>query len=1263
MKNTKFNRFLAMLLIIMTLFSTSSSVNAAGTSGSPYLFKPGNNIITVGEFNSGVWFKVEKTGVYRFNMMPNVKDYEWKYIITYGNSDNNQLSLAAVKQEAEGKDVYKIYSDEVPYILLVGGRPYKIKKSDAHDKNKLLKNNSNETYITINLSNPEEAENGKYYEAKENPINKLVEEERFQMQYYKSGGENTHNQSNYSTSVEVTGVLGKEGKADLIQQLLTGYLITGLGNGAMFLIGVVAGEPITIDKILFNEYSRIRLAFFEKDYIDPDTGQPDPDKVNPLLETSGIIGPDGILNKFYNRFTLIAVVAYVTMLLYMAVRIILSSTGKDMAKYKKLFADWVVGVMILFLFPYVIRYTIKINDAVVSYIGNLRKNVVSIEEPEIIDYPGGLAFPFSYVGSEGAAAQDYMAKMKENALETGKLMYVLCWFLMIKELVAFLIIYLKRVLTTLFLIVVFPLVTISYAIDKIADGKSQAFNTWMKEFILNVFLQTFHAINYVVIMGIIFAISADNFIFILIGLTYLSNGDKIMRGIFSHMKGGGAGTVKNIGESMLATAAVTSMLKSSVNTIKNTAKGMKNLSDKKLEFSNKSSKIDEKNTQDKWDQWNLGQGLNANGFSDINSPDADSEGDVSKAMSNALDSRSSEDKIQNSVGYLRQASVAGGATQQAYENQMKELKAKNPKKYDELMELMNYSDAVDGLQNLEQLSEAEINAHLDVIIRNRNKRGNFKKLNSILEKQGINEKVQDKLKETLDKRKLTPAKEAELNRLRKSIYTKEDAQAVDKMKEINAQAEKIANKQGELESKKSEISAKRAELEGKIAKLQNDLKTKRMRGVHKNQKKGQIAKYKAQIAELDKSTENIDKAISNLGNGQLSYEDRKKLYELSEEKNRAASERVNKNIDESTEKVAHDKVAETEKYKAIARAASNGMLSSVQQEVAEAQAVLDGSNSGQYSIQELWKANQIIKKAQSSTDEGVKKILEASANSADAKPEGFDQMLATMVLENQKKLEGTHEDIQKTLAQAIETIKEKSEEGGIYQHILDDAHMAVITNKNGEKVVAKVEEDSLQRMISGIAEIREEAMEENRAVLGNEITDDESLRMMKSERFADALSIGAELVDVAVKPLSFVASTGAGLMLKGASPDSGMSEVMGTAMLAGNAVDKATGAVTHTVINTVDAVANRAYGIVDSARKGDLNVKKFASTVLYGDDNMQGVETRNRKIENASTSAGRYNEKMKTTLYDIEEKKKQLGRIQNNREAYRRGLTRNNNNS
>lgn len=58
--------------------------------------------------------------------------------------------------------------------------------------------------------------------------------------------------------------------------------------------------------------------------------------------------------------------------------------------------------------------------------------------------------------------------------------------------------YVKRTIVLGFLIIIAPLITITYSIDKMGDGKSQALNTWMREFIFTVIIQPFHCIIYLV---------------------------------------------------------------------------------------------------------------------------------------------------------------------------------------------------------------------------------------------------------------------------------------------------------------------------------------------------------------------------------------------------------------------------------------------------------------------------------------------------------------------------------------------------------------------------------------------------------------------------------------------------------------------------------------------------------------------------------------------------------------------------------------------
>lgn len=51
------------------------------------------------------------------------------------------------------------------------------------------------------------------------------------------------------------------------------------------------------------------------------------------------------------------------------------------------------------------------------------------------------------------------------------------------------------------LIIIAPLITITYSIDKLGDNKSQALDTWLKEFIYGILIQPFHCIIYLVFVS------------------------------------------------------------------------------------------------------------------------------------------------------------------------------------------------------------------------------------------------------------------------------------------------------------------------------------------------------------------------------------------------------------------------------------------------------------------------------------------------------------------------------------------------------------------------------------------------------------------------------------------------------------------------------------------------------------------------------------------------------------------------------------------
>lgn len=342
--------------------------------------------------------------------------------------------------------------------------------------------------------------------------------------------------------------------SDKLKNMIARFMYT-IANGLHYLVGVAIGDTVTIDDLVFNNYSEINISFFE-----------DKAKVNNpsslLYGTDKVGGLNSVVNKWYSIFIKISLMGYMVILVYMGVKILLTSTADGKANYKKLFVDWIIGLAILFLFPYVMKYMIKINESFVEVIEANKgyedrgtsalknkdfaekENLINVDIDETIDWLSG---------------NDYMSTIASRAYYTAEPALSLAFLIMTWQLIALLFHYFKRLFMIAFLIIIFPLVGLFYALDKIADGKSQAFNTWAKEFMVNVFVQTFHAIVYVFCCSTVYSASGTtdatgyDFILVIVGVTFLFNGEAIIRQIFGQVST--ADTMKSLSDSAAATFA------------------------------------------------------------------------------------------------------------------------------------------------------------------------------------------------------------------------------------------------------------------------------------------------------------------------------------------------------------------------------------------------------------------------------------------------------------------------------------------------------------------------------------------------------------------------------------------------------------------------------------------------------------------------------------------------------------------------------------
>lgn len=363
----------------------------------------------------------------------------------------------------------------------------------------------------------------------------------------------------------------KEGFLEDIEAMVSNLLYS-LANGLHFLISTALGKTITIDDLVFNKYAETNISYFDsKTEVGADMAS------SLIYGNNNVGGLNDVVNKWYGIFQKIALMGYMAILVYMGIRIILGATAEKKANYKELFMNWVVGIGILLLFPYAMKYIIKINEAMVKTI-DANKGFTSIVAAPLIDDSN--IYDKTSIDDEidWSNGDDYMSQLGFAAYQTEKITLAFAFLIATWQLLVLIFHYYKRLFVIAYLIVIFPLVALSYAVDKIADGKSQALNTWIKEYMINVFVQTFHAIVYVFVCTTVYAsagmlgtngprtgnqiVAASasgasgmdyDFILVIVGITFLFKGEEIIRKIFGQESK--AGTMKSLAGSAASTYA------------------------------------------------------------------------------------------------------------------------------------------------------------------------------------------------------------------------------------------------------------------------------------------------------------------------------------------------------------------------------------------------------------------------------------------------------------------------------------------------------------------------------------------------------------------------------------------------------------------------------------------------------------------------------------------------------------------------------------
>ena len=262
----------------------------------------------------------------------------------------------------------------------------------------------------------------------------------------------------------------------------------------------------SIYDLVYNKYDLFSIDFFS----DPSTARSQTGKD---IRTNVAIWYSGVRN--------LAIVISLLILVYVGIRMAISTLAEDKAKYKKMLINWVLGFCLIFVMNWILIIGINLSNALLEILPQSSDNL----ELAILYGNGGT------MDTASSDADSVVYKLKSFKGWNYVAISVL-YFMIIYYQLKFFLIYFKRVLVMGFMIIISPLVSATYAIDSISDGEAQAFKKWFSDIMVNIFIQPIHAIIYSVIIVSAGAIIEVAPVLAILFFAGLSRAEKVVKNVF-----------------------------------------------------------------------------------------------------------------------------------------------------------------------------------------------------------------------------------------------------------------------------------------------------------------------------------------------------------------------------------------------------------------------------------------------------------------------------------------------------------------------------------------------------------------------------------------------------------------------------------------------------------------------------------------------------------------------------------------------------------
>ncbi len=243
-----------------------------------------------------------------------------------------------------------------------------------------------------------------------------------------------------------------------------------------------------------------------------------------------------LVATWYYVLRLLSIAAMLIILLGIGIKMAISTIASEKAVYKRMLVDWIVGVMILVSIHYIMWFIIQINDTLVGVVKDSANSINQVQLKQLYDKHDskGEKKEISDDEIEISVYEEIRTRAYDPKLSVG-LSGMIMYMTLVYFAIRYSLVYLKRFLTLVVLTLMGPPVGVAYAFQKAMSGKSSTFKAWMTEYIMNVIIQTVHALIYAVFISQALVLSLQSVAGMIVGLIFMNfslKAEKLFKQIF-----------------------------------------------------------------------------------------------------------------------------------------------------------------------------------------------------------------------------------------------------------------------------------------------------------------------------------------------------------------------------------------------------------------------------------------------------------------------------------------------------------------------------------------------------------------------------------------------------------------------------------------------------------------------------------------------------------------------------------------------------------